>query len=559
MKVKVLVTLVLSFITFQCINSQILYICTTPGYSSYLATSYYTLPVSSTQVTTVSVYSQGYYTSSSFQGSLVVYAPSGYLITYSSTDFDSMSSSSDFVTFYGDTVGSTHLISYSGSFPMSTSTTVTSSSGTMKIVFTKNSNNYYTFIAGYIAATPLLVCGQPDFFFLKDSTQWVLRSQQSSSYWDSADCFLTLTAPPGYYIRFISSSFNTEINYDFASFYEGSSSSGSLIRQVSGLVSSFTVQSSSESMYITFKSDSSTISSGFAGTIQAISRFSSRSPSPTSPYVVPSMSVSSTPSFTPTMTLTPSETSSPTPSSSKTPTPTPSSSFTTTPTPTSSVTPTSTPTSSITPVSTPSSSVSPTVTSLASNSPSVSPTVSISPTVSTSAIAIKDISASSNSSSFMTERTLYISTLVLGILAGVIILSIFTLIRLWKKYRLEQETISVSPRITVFRTPNTENISSLQTSAENSHHSFYNGVRIQESAPPLSPAVYSRPPALNNFPISVSVTPTIPELTCRICYSGERNTILVPCGHLFCTACANRVTICPLDRQEISSRQHVYL
>jgi len=47
-------------------------------------------------------------------------------------------------------------------------------------------------------------------------------------------------------------------------------------------------------------------------------------------------------------------------------------------------------------------------------------------------------------------------------------------------------------------------------------------------------------------------------LTCCVCADSELNTALVPCGHLLCWDCAQRLTECPLCRTEVTARQRVY-
>ena len=46
---------------------------------------------------------------------------------------------------------------------------------------------------------------------------------------------------------------------------------------------------------------------------------------------------------------------------------------------------------------------------------------------------------------------------------------------------------------------------------------------------------------------------------CRICFSGQIDCVLIPCGHLaVCTHCARRLDCCPFDRIKIQRLHPVY-
>ena len=41
-------------------------------------------------------------------------------------------------------------------------------------------------------------------------------------------------------------------------------------------------------------------------------------------------------------------------------------------------------------------------------------------------------------------------------------------------------------------------------------------------------------------------------LVCAICYDAPKDTVLVPCGHQTCAACAVRLVTCAVCRQDVS-------
>ncbi|KAK3283237.1 hypothetical protein CYMTET_9058 [Cymbomonas tetramitiformis] len=61
---------------------------------------------------------------------------------------------------------------------------------------------------------------------------------------------------------------------------------------------------------------------------------------------------------------------------------------------------------------------------------------------------------------------------------------------------------------------------------------------------------------------SMSITnfqTTVTTIRCPICLDRERNTVLIPCGHLTCTLCSHQITQCPICRKDIHRSTHVYL
>ena len=52
---------------------------------------------------------------------------------------------------------------------------------------------------------------------------------------------------------------------------------------------------------------------------------------------------------------------------------------------------------------------------------------------------------------------------------------------------------------------------------------------------------------------------TITDVSCKICYDNEYNTIFLPCGHIIaCAKCASSVTTCPSCRQPFNSVVRAY-
>lgn len=45
---------------------------------------------------------------------------------------------------------------------------------------------------------------------------------------------------------------------------------------------------------------------------------------------------------------------------------------------------------------------------------------------------------------------------------------------------------------------------------------------------------------------------------CRICFNKQVKTLLVPCGHVLCADCANRVTVCPFCNASFYARQEMF-
>jgi len=48
------------------------------------------------------------------------------------------------------------------------------------------------------------------------------------------------------------------------------------------------------------------------------------------------------------------------------------------------------------------------------------------------------------------------------------------------------------------------------------------------------------------------------KLICAICMEREKNVVLIPCGHRVCYQCAQRLTKCPMDREDIKDRLRTF-
>lgn len=56
-----------------------------------------------------------------------------------------------------------------------------------------------------------------------------------------------------------------------------------------------------------------------------------------------------------------------------------------------------------------------------------------------------------------------------------------------------------------------------------------------------------------------NLTPPLSDVSCKICYDNECNTIFLPCGHIIaCAKCASSVTKCPACRQPFNSVVRAY-
>lgn len=48
-------------------------------------------------------------------------------------------------------------------------------------------------------------------------------------------------------------------------------------------------------------------------------------------------------------------------------------------------------------------------------------------------------------------------------------------------------------------------------------------------------------------------------MLCKVCMDASLDTALLPCGHLLCSSCAERLTECPTCRQHVEQRHRIYM
>ena len=48
-------------------------------------------------------------------------------------------------------------------------------------------------------------------------------------------------------------------------------------------------------------------------------------------------------------------------------------------------------------------------------------------------------------------------------------------------------------------------------------------------------------------------------MLCKVCMDASLDTALLPCGHLLCKNCADRLDECPNCRQQVAQRQRIYM
>ena len=46
---------------------------------------------------------------------------------------------------------------------------------------------------------------------------------------------------------------------------------------------------------------------------------------------------------------------------------------------------------------------------------------------------------------------------------------------------------------------------------------------------------------------------------CHICYVNERNFVFVPCGHIFCKTCSNKMVRCAICKANITKNIKVFI
>ena len=45
---------------------------------------------------------------------------------------------------------------------------------------------------------------------------------------------------------------------------------------------------------------------------------------------------------------------------------------------------------------------------------------------------------------------------------------------------------------------------------------------------------------------------------CKICFDSHISTVLIPCGHMYCSNCVENITNCYYCRQQIEKKQKLY-
>ncbi|MFN3851730.1 MAG: CUB domain-containing protein [Spirosomataceae bacterium] len=131
-----------------------------------------------------------------------------------------------------------------------------------------------------IAKTIQLGVGEiHDFQFSSDLNTFTVSSPinifdtggNSASYGDNQNYTVTYTATPGNVIKLSLSSFDTEAGYDFLKIYDGPNTSSPLLYTLNGTSFPQTIYSSGTTLTITFTSDDSVTSTGWAGTVESTS------------------------------------------------------------------------------------------------------------------------------------------------------------------------------------------------------------------------------------------------------------------------------------------------
>ena len=99
-----------------------------------------------------------------------------------------------------------------------------------------------------------------------DSTGTINDGSGTSNYLDNTDCKWLISNTSAKSITLTFKSFSTEKNYDYVYVYDGSSASSTLLGKYSGTTLPSAVTSTGNSLFINFKSDASTTSSGWEAT-----------------------------------------------------------------------------------------------------------------------------------------------------------------------------------------------------------------------------------------------------------------------------------------------------
>lgn len=63
---------------------------------------------------------------------------------------------------------------------------------------------------------------------------------------------------------------------------------------------------------------------------------------------------------------------------------------------------------------------------------------------------------------------------------------------------------------------------------------------------------------IEHTPICTDTEEKLVDITCVICSLHKCNVVLIPCGHITCSCCANKLTTCYMCRTIINKRQIVF-
>lgn len=123
----------------------------------------------------------------------------------------------------------------------------------------------------YVVLSPLSVSGQPfatvssscaDMLTVRSSSSGMLFSNRDGAYANDVNCSWSISSSNN--VELIFFKFDTEENYDYIYVYDGASMMSSLIGKYHGNSLPAVITSSSKQLYVTFSSDKTVSSSGFA-------------------------------------------------------------------------------------------------------------------------------------------------------------------------------------------------------------------------------------------------------------------------------------------------------
>ncbi|CAH3157121.1 unnamed protein product [Pocillopora meandrina] len=174
----------------------------------------------------------------------------------------------DFVKVFDGLTSSTLIGEYDGdSLPAS----ITSSSHELSVTFTTDGSvvksgflaNYH--ISGQPFATVSSSCA--DMLTVRSSSSGMIFSNRDGTYANDVNCSWSISSSNN--VELIFFKFDTEENYDYIYVYDGASIMSSLIGKYHGNSLPAVITSSSKQLYVTFSSDKSVSSSGFAASYHA--------------------------------------------------------------------------------------------------------------------------------------------------------------------------------------------------------------------------------------------------------------------------------------------------